>query len=670
MRFSPASVLCLLLGVSVASMAQSPTPTPTDDVLRIKADLIQTGVSVVNKNGAFVTGLKREDFQLFVDGKVVLPLFFETVRIGSEGAKPGSARTTAQLPDVPRTMVFVVDDLHLSADSITRTRRTVQRFIENELLPGDRLAIVGSSGKVGFLQQFTNDKEMLMAACDRLVYSQKTADEAGPPPMTEFDAQSIDRGDRDVTNAFIAQTLRYNPGMNRSQANSVVQARSRGILNIARSFTQSTLNALEAAATQAGKFPGRKAVYYFSDGLLLDPGNTNTPDQLRKITSAAARSNVVIYSFDAKGLDASMPTGDGSSSVALAMSQRAAESFERQDALAYVAHNTGGRFIHNTNDIKGNLSTVTQEAFQYYLLAWEPSEDSTGRFHKIEVKVPGRADVKVSYQAGYLDRAKDAVTPPAGPLPATPVDPAETMSSRLPTYLSLAYLQIGNEGPSLTASVAVDPAAVKFVEQKADVELTIRLFDQNGKQEAAFKAPLQVTAGSADLTGAPYITYEYHRVLKPGLYQVRVRSLDPRTGISGAAAAWLQIPDGSKRRSLSTLVLGEVRIDPKNGRIVDRKIDNRFLPDSTLQYLGFIYGPSAQALSKNVEVKAEVLQASTALLTRPGSIISVEGDNDKRTTFSGDLALNSLSPGTYELRVTVSSTNETPLIRRAYFEIR
>ncbi len=294
----------------VSAAAQTATPTPPDsEILRVKTDLIQTGVSVTNKKGEFVTGLNADDFQLFVDGRPVKPLFFEPVRIGGgtsivkPAGKASEARSTTALTDIVRTMVFLVDDLHMSVDSLVRSRKAVQRFVESEMLPGDRVAIIASSGKVGFLQQFTSDKDVLLKACDRLVYGQKSADEAGPPPMSEFDALSIDRGDRDVVSLFVNLTIRSNPGMSRNQAYTTVQARARAILSNARSFTQNTLGAIEASARTAAKFPGRKALYYFSDGMLLDPGNTSTPDALRKITDAAARANVVIYSFDAKGLE-------------------------------------------------------------------------------------------------------------------------------------------------------------------------------------------------------------------------------------------------------------------------------------------------------------------------------------------------------------------------------
>ena len=46
----------------------SPTPTEQEDVVRVSTDLVVVNVTVLDKAGKFVSGLKRADFQIFEDG--------------------------------------------------------------------------------------------------------------------------------------------------------------------------------------------------------------------------------------------------------------------------------------------------------------------------------------------------------------------------------------------------------------------------------------------------------------------------------------------------------------------------------------------------------------------------------------------------------------------------
>jgi len=65
-------LLVLVLLACVPSLAQQ---TPAEDsVIRIKTELVQTDLTVLDKNGQFVSGLKPEDFEL--NGMVSLSLFY------------------------------------------------------------------------------------------------------------------------------------------------------------------------------------------------------------------------------------------------------------------------------------------------------------------------------------------------------------------------------------------------------------------------------------------------------------------------------------------------------------------------------------------------------------------------------------------------------------------
>src|SRR5258708_26041731 len=90
------TVTLTLLLLSAFTRGQTPTQKPQepDDVVRVYSDLVQTDVMVFDKQGKFVNGLKREDFELKVDGKPRPVEFFEriTAGAGDEEAQLSAAR--------------------------------------------------------------------------------------------------------------------------------------------------------------------------------------------------------------------------------------------------------------------------------------------------------------------------------------------------------------------------------------------------------------------------------------------------------------------------------------------------------------------------------------------------------------------------------------------------
>src|SRR5262244_2326265 len=76
-----------LIGLSNPVLGQKPAQTkpnePPDDVVRVNVDLVQTDVTVVDKRGQTITGLKPDQFELRVDSKLQSLAFLEEVFAGS-----------------------------------------------------------------------------------------------------------------------------------------------------------------------------------------------------------------------------------------------------------------------------------------------------------------------------------------------------------------------------------------------------------------------------------------------------------------------------------------------------------------------------------------------------------------------------------------------------------
>src|SRR6185295_15258904 len=165
-------------------------------------------VTVVDKQGRFVEGLQPEQFELRVDGKPQPIAFFERVTAGSsvEEKQLSAARDRATSPPTSnketrpsapargRVIFFFVDDRHLTIENVTRTRQALLKFIETEMRGNDLVAVVSTSGRVGFLQQLTTNKAVLREAIARLSEQRKTEPYTGKVPISEYDADQVALG--------------------------------------------------------------------------------------------------------------------------------------------------------------------------------------------------------------------------------------------------------------------------------------------------------------------------------------------------------------------------------------------------------------------------------------------------------------------------------------------
>lgn len=680
-----------------------------EEAVRIETELIQTGVMVFDKQGRFVDDLRQSDFELTVEGKPVPLSFFERVADAdapSPRAPSAAPRGDTKVPETnaaparatggARTIIFFADDRHLNFESRKRARDLISHFIDNELTDEDTAAVVSSSGRVGFLQQFTDNHTVLRAAAARIGDDKnREAGDRMTPPMSEYEAQLIDRYDPQVTDWFAGLIMKEGLAIDKDDAVMQARSRARVVLLMAADVSRNTFQTLEQTVRRSAQLPGRKIVLLISDGFLLDPSNTDSSQRLRRITDAAARANAVVYTFDAKGLDAAPPKD----SSPAAFRVQSGERFEMQDPLSYIAEQTGGRFIKNRNDMRPGLAQALAEASRYYLLAWRPDPELRGkdRFRRVEVKVKGRPELTVRLQSGYLDEVpKDALKAAKGEpknvkagasAPAPPPDPAQEQlktalnsiapQAGLPTTLTASYFE-GEGGPVLAASVRVEGAAVSFTREgdtlKAGVDVVGVVYDSKGKPAETFSRRLSLNAPASRFEGGrtPNVFYNHEAKLAPGLHQIRVATRDVKTGQVGSAVQWVEIPDlRSRKLALSSLIVGESRANAA-GRLTETggsakaesllepavaevSVDRRFERTSALRYLVFIYNArGAATASAEVTLQTQLFRGKREIFSAPPARVSTEGKDSARLPYAAEVPLEGLPPGRYSLRVTVN----------------
>lgn len=588
-----ATCLCLLLFSTLTSGQTKPEAKPdpsgdAQDVIKFDTSLVQTDVMVFDKNGRFADGLKAEQFQLKINKTQREISFFEIIRSGgitrqreeTAQANPSSEPEPVKPPKTDsqrRAVIFFVDDLHLAPDSLARTRKALLDFIDRGIREGDLVAITSPSGQIGFLQQFTADREALRSAVARLNYRTNTKSDMLQPPMSEYIAMKIREGDEQALTYYIQEiqkqacTKAGNQTMctiSPQAARQQVRMRAQQMVVESAPATDDTLRLLEGLMRTAAQIPGRKLVFVISDGFYLTDVKTGAIDRIKKVTDAAGRAGVVIYTLDARGIinegvdvTNNRPISpDGKLTFATI-----GEISASQDGLNALAKDTGGQAFRNTNQPMAKwVEKVIDETSNYYLLAWKPDteEQKRGKFKNIEISIVGRPDLTVRVRSSYF---KSAALPLLTTKKKADKDPAKAregdmrlvidapVSQRdIATDVDLRFVQMPGFGTRVIATISIDESMLSFdhVDGKlaADVDIGGICYDDKGKPLDSFVGRLRIfprSANDSTTTGASKqkrSIYRFTTLVPGGLYQVRVGIRDLKSSRIGSAMDWITVP--------------------------------------------------------------------------------------------------------------------------------
>ena len=109
-----------------------------------------------------------------------------------------AANEPAASPRPPRFVVLAVDDVHVQFANMVRVQKALTRFIDEDIGPEDRVALVTTSGTQGASQEFTSDRGLLRRAISRLSAKDRRVEWVNVPRITEYQAELIERGDPDA----------------------------------------------------------------------------------------------------------------------------------------------------------------------------------------------------------------------------------------------------------------------------------------------------------------------------------------------------------------------------------------------------------------------------------------------------------------------------------------
>jgi VWFA-related protein len=679
-RFADKLVAVLLALVLLCAASPSQQQQQSDYVFHAESDLVLVNVTVRDKNGKFVPGMKPEDFTILEDNKPQKIVSFDTENVdalpasdvaqvkplpgsasGQASPAPASTDAAAQFKD-RRLIVLFFDLSAMEPDEIDHAVMSAEHYVDTQMLPADLVSIVSLGSSLLVNQDFTTDHALLKKQLDEFSSGSGQGFEEGTTGTTE--------GTPDSGQPFTADDTEYN------------------IFN-----TDRRLEALRSVAEKLAFVQQKKSLIYFSSG--MDRTGIENQAELRAAVNAAVRSNLAIYTMDMRGLQALVAGGEAQNASLRGVSAYSGQStlnalnsnFTTQETLVTLASDTGGRAFLDSNDFSKIFKGVQQDTSTYYLLGYHSTNAArNGRYRRIVVKskVPG---VKIDYRRGYYapadyqhstkdDKERQLEEELASELPATD----------FPLYLGVSYFRLEGNKFFVPISLVVPGSQIPFVRSsdrdKATLDVIGMVLDSEKHPLNRIRDTVKLAVSTSTEVQKKNVQYDTGMSLLSGKYHLKFVVRENQTGRMASFETDIDVPElKTQPLKMSSVVLASqiqtvkksANLNPliHDGSEIVPNITHVFSATQHLFLYYEVYDPARPAVADSVkggdsksdkdnkpgirllsnvaffQGKAKAYESSLVELTE------LNARERKAAVFQLDVPLTSLKPGFYTCQVNV-----------------
>jgi len=382
----------------------------------------------VFSNGKPIRNLTKNDFELFVNGKRQTIDYFDTIDLATVGSAPQAKKPVAVVAADPRArrLFLLLFDLAYGRPAALARAQKAAAIMVDHALPQDFFAVAtyGSTGS-NFVIPFTRNHDVIRRALLKMT----------PSSAHDALALSITNAERDTAEAWDT-SLNGGPGRGGSEdpmadimAAFKTEERQRGKI-----AAKDQLADLSSIAARLKDLEGYKHVILFSEGFSSDymtgvtnntvttntvvPAFAGPPDvdpamwqAARALYNAFNAAGAHLHTVDLRIADP-MTLNEGGrtphatpvySGAGAAARPQSTQRFDplANDTLYQFAAQTGGQFIHHTNDFAGALEDLSTTVSTGYRLGFRPENPKKGE-NTIEVKVKNvPSGTTVSFRKGF-----------------------------------------------------------------------------------------------------------------------------------------------------------------------------------------------------------------------------------------------------------------------------
>ena len=330
-------------------------------VFRSEANYVEVTARVVDKDGKFIDGLTAKDFQITEDNRRVNVEQLFRVDLPTPWNTPTPSKAVMYRPGLANELqvadgrIYLIYLNSIPLNDVPITRKLAKDFVNGYVQPDDVVAVWSTFGAV----TFTSDKALLNKKIDEFL---GTTDLYSPVPKT---------GDPGGARVGLSSALDWLEG---------VQGRKKSVLLF--------------SAGWGGIAP------VFSNQSIPAPFSSDLLD----------RHDVQIYAVDTRGLTSTAYKSTAGSSAAAAgasVTSQASDLFNGIYNMKWLAEDSGGFAIINTNDCEPGFRRIVEDNSTYYVLGYQSPATLKGNWDYRDITVKLKTPIKgarVIARKGYIAR--------------------------------------------------------------------------------------------------------------------------------------------------------------------------------------------------------------------------------------------------------------------------
>lgn len=535
------------------TFAQTASPKPANDIPKLTEILdvrvINVDVVVTDKKGNVITGLKKDDFEIFENG-IPKPISnFYAVEGGrptdvepdSVAAKPAPLPVRKdELPDnLKRRIIFYVDNLSMAPFNRNRVFASMKEFVKSTMRPGDEAMIATFNRSMKVRVPFTRDPIQIEQMLDSI---------AGESAMGTTNAS-----ERQSVQDRIKETRDYDEAV--STARSYAQSVEHDLRQSAESLNglMTTLAGVEGkkvlvlASEGFPMQPGREMFQYIDEvanekswrfsGTMLEGMSFDSTSLIQSIARTANANGITMYTVHAAGL-----TGGSEMSAEHAAPTPASVSqaiiSNTTDSMRLMADMTGGVASIQTNNFAQAFRNIQRDLDAYYSLGYRASTERVDRQRSLNVRVKNK---------NYLARSRQ-----------TFVEKSTYAEMNDKVIANLLYKTKQNDLKILVRTGAPAAADEDLYKVPLDIQIPmdsltllpqgeseyvggfdiyVAVANKDGDMSDVSRKTHQLRVPSADIERAKgkYYTYSVDLLMEKGLNKISVGVVDNISNVNGFA---------------------------------------------------------------------------------------------------------------------------------------